>query len=271
MAVSNVNKTLSVIIITFNAAHCIRACLDSVRFANEIIILDSGSTDDTLLIAKAYTDKIYYADWEGPGLQKNRALAYASCDWVLSIDPDEYLSDRLAQDLQTTIQDAHAHDAYDLVRRTGLCGEYMRFGDTANEKCLRLFKREKAIFNEHLVHESLAFEGKKGKLKGLMFHDSNQDIDSLFRKVNVYSTLRATMQFKKGRTCKLHQAFLHGLARFIRGYILRLGFLDGFAGFIVALSAAEYTFYAYTKLWYLTRLKTKDLVNEPNQSLGDAV
>lgn len=253
LQVNTMAPNLSVIIITKNAAAYIKTCLDSVKFAEEIIVLDSGSTDDTVEICKAYTDKVFVTDWPGFGVQKNRALAKAAGRWVLSLDADEHLTPELQQNIQQIIQTESDYDAYAVHRRSSFCGQYIKYGDWARDYCLRLFKAGKAKFEEIPVHERLLVSGKTAKMRGLLLHDSYPDLTSMLAKMNSYSSLSAEMLYQQGKRSSLTKALLRALWRFVRGYIFRLGFLDGKAGFLLALTTAEATFYRYVKLMYLSR------------------
>jgi len=243
---------LSVIIITKNAGISIKSCLESVKFAEEIIVLDSGSTDDTVAICQTYTDKVYVTDWPGYGKQKNRALAMAKGDWVLSLDADEYLSSELAQTIRELIQKPSEYVAYALHRRSSFCGKFIKYGDWSNDYCLRLFKRGHAQFEEIALHERLLVEGKTAKIKHKFYHDSYPNLASMLAKMNSYSSLSAEILAEKGKRSSISHALYRALWRFIRGYFFRLGFLDGKAGFLLALSTAEATFYRYVKLMYLS-------------------
>jgi len=241
---------LSVIIITKNVAATIKQCLDSVAFANEIIILDSGSTDNTVDICRQYTDKVYVTDWPGFGVQKNRALDKVSHEWVLSIDADEYLSPELKNSIQQVVDNKSDCAAYSMLRRTSLCGKYIKHGDWGNDYCVRLFKANKARFTDVAIHEYLKVEGKVGKVAGLLMHDSYPDIHSLVDRMNRYTTLNAEILREKGKSSNIVKALLRAIWRFIRAYFIRLGFLDGKEGFLVAVITAESAFYRYAKLSY---------------------
>src|SRR5262245_21980037 len=147
------NVNISVILITKNEADCIRRCLDSVRWADEIIVLDSGSADDTVAIAREYTEKFSVTDWPGFGIQKNRALAQATGEWVLSIDADEWVSEALHEEIKNVIMNNYALDAYWIPRRTKYLGQWVDHGDIGRDKVIRLFKRGSAKFTDEIVHE----------------------------------------------------------------------------------------------------------------------
>jgi len=245
--------TLSVIIIVKNEEHDIRSCLESISWADEIIVLDSGSTDKTVSIAKEVTDKVYTSiDWQGFGVQKNRALAYASCEWVLSLDADEQVTDVLHHEITNAVQSANSF-IYKLPRLSSYCGKFIRHSGWWPDYVTRLFKRGEAYFSNDLVHERLVFQGEVAKLTTPLLHVTYKDLDEVISKINQYSTLGAKNSFKKGIRGGLLTAIVHGFWAFIRTYIFRGGFLDGAEGLMLAISNAEVTYYRYLKLFYLSK------------------
>lgn len=245
--------TLSVIIIVKNEEHDIRDCLQSVIWADEIIVLDSGSVDNTLSIAKEYTEKIYKSpDWQGFGIQKNRALAYATCDWVLSLDADERVSDALHLEIKKAIESSSS-SIYKLPRLSSYCGKFIRHSGWWPDYVARLFKRGEASFSNDLVHERLVFQGEAAQLSEPLHHVTYKDLDEVISKINHYSTLGARNSFQKGKRGSLTSAIAHGFWAFIRTYFFRAGFLDGSEGVMLAISNAEATYYRYLKLKYLSK------------------
>jgi glycosyltransferase involved in cell wall biosynthesis len=246
--------SLSVIIITKNAAESILICLESVRFANEIIVLDSGSTDGTLALCQKYTDKVYEVDWPGYGVQKNRALAKANHEWVLSIDADEQIIPELRREIETIITDNSAtFDAYTIRRLSKYCGKFIRYGDWRNDCPIRLFRRDKGHFKEVPVHEDLIVTGKVGKIRAHMLHNPYRNLEGVLFKLNNYSSLSAKLKQEQGKSANLSIAVLRGLWTFFRCYFLKLGFLDGREGFMLAFYNAEGCYYRYLKLMYLNQ------------------
>lgn len=241
---------LSVIIVTKNEAHNIQACLASVQFADEIIIFDSGSTDDTVTIASAYTPHITVTDWPGDGPQKNRALQKATGDWILCLDADERVSEALKQEILATLDDS-SFDAFEIPYQSSYCGKMIRFGDWRNEKHLRLFRRNKGKFTEDIVHCHAKINGSIGLLKKPIHHHPFHSLEHLLHKLNDYSTQSALHKFKSGKKASFTTALVHAAWSFLRGYIVKYGFLDGKEGFMLALSNAQGTYYRYLKLMYL--------------------
>lgn len=248
--------TISVILITKNEAALIRQALDSVAWANEIVVVDSGSTDGTVEICREYTDKVFVTDWPGFGPQKNRALGHATGDWVLSIDADEQVTPELAQEIRAAIAVPTA-DAYRLPRLSSFCGRFMRHSGWWPDEVLRLFRRGKGHFSDDRVHERVIADGRVQALRGLLLHYSYRSLDQLLDKVNHYSREGALARHERGKQAGLGTAIGHGLWAFVRTYLLRRGFLDGAEGFIVAVSNAEASYYRYLKLMYLNREKGK--------------
>lgn len=245
-------SSLSVIIITKNEALNIRDCIESVKWADEIIVVDSGSTDDTLAICREFTPHVYTHDWPGFGIQKNRALDYAKKDWVLSIDADERVTPELRIEIEAAMRDGKVQ-GYELPRLSSFCGRFMRHSGWYPDYVLRLFKRGSARFSDNLVHERLILNGKAERLKCLLLHYAFENLEEVLHKTNQYSTAGAQMQFQRGRDSSLTGAVLRGLWSFVRSYVLRAGFLDGREGFILAVSNAEGTYYRYLKLMLLNQ------------------
>lgn len=242
--------TLSVILITKNEAELVGQCLESVKWADEIIVIDSGSTDATVEICKRYTDHVVVTDWPGFGPQKNRALAMATGDWVLSIDADEEVTPGLAQEIREVMQ-APQVEGYTLPRLSSYCGRFMRHSGWFPDPVLRLFQRNAGSFTPARVHEQVVVNGHVSALQQTLLHHSFRSLDQVLHKVNHYSHEGALALHAQGRRASLFTAIGHGLWAFIRTYLFKRGFLDGREGFILAVSNAEGTYYRYLKLMYL--------------------
>lgn len=240
---------LSVIIITKNESANIRACLETVAWADEIIVVDSDSTDGTLEIAREFTTQVHvHADWPGFGAQKNRALGYATKDWVLSLDADERVTPELRGEIEAVMQTGRA-DGYEIPRLSSFCGRFMRHSGWHPDYVLRLFRRASGRFSDALVHESVQIHGSSGRLRQPLLHYSYRDFEDVLSKLNSYSSAASTMLQRRGKKGSLAQAILHGWWAFIRTYLLRAGFLDGREGFMLAVMNAENSYYRYIKLW----------------------
>lgn len=247
--------TLSVILITKNEAELVGQCLESVKWADEIVVVDSGSQDATVEICRRYTDKVLVTDWPGFGPQKNRALAMATGDWVLSIDADEEVTPALANEIRHTLQHPGAA-GYTLSRQSSYCGRFMRHSGWWPDPVLRLFKRDAGAFTDARVHERVVVQGQILPLHETLLHHSYRSLDQVLHKVNHYSHEGALALQTKGRRAGLSTAIGHGLWSFVRTYIFKRGFLDGREGFILAVSNAEGTYYRYLKLMYLNESRT---------------
>lgn len=244
---------LSVIVITKNEIANIEACLASVSFADQLVVLDSGSSDGTVTAAEKMGAQVSQdIDWCGFGVQKNRALNLAQCDWVLSIDADERLSPQLQAEIISTLIDPE-FDVYSFPRRSSYCGQYMHHSGWYPDRVTRLFKRGAATFSTDLVHEKLVSALPVGQLCADILHKSFPDLEAVLDKVNRYSTAGAQVLLKRGKKASFAKALGHGLWAFFRTYILRRGFLDGRMGLVLAISNAEGTYYRYLKLWLMSR------------------
>lgn len=246
--------TLSVILITKNESDRVERCLISVKdIADEIIVLDSGSTDNTVDICKNYTEDVYCTDWPGFGVQKQRALAKATCDWVLSIDADEALDEEMQQALLALLsQDTISQSAYRLPWGVTLHGKTLKYGRSARS-VLRLFSRIGAEYSADEVHETVIPKDKKiGTLAGLLLHYTHRNYKHGLDKAVQYACLGATKYKRKNRKSGgLLLALLRAVWTFFLIYIIRGGFLDGSIGFIVAMTYAQVNFNKYVALWLL--------------------
>ena len=248
--------SLSVILITKNEEANLKDCLESVSFADEIIVVDSQSSDKTQEIARSFGAKLEItSDWPGFGPQKNRALNLATKDWVLSIDADERVTPELKQEILATMASANAADCYAIPRSSWYCGRFMKHSGWYPDYVDRLFKRGSAKFSDHLVHERLLPTGSSGKLKNHFLHYSYRDFSQVLKKVDVYSSAAAQQAFKQGKKGGLGEALIHGFWAFFRTYVLRRGFLDGKHGLALAISNAATSYYKYLKLWQLHNKK----------------
>lgn len=245
--------SLSVIIITKNEAENIRACLESVAWADEVIVVDSGSVDETVSIAKEMGARVYvHTDWPGFGVQKNRALDYAGHDWVLSIDADERVTAALRTEIEKALQSSGA-DGYYCPRLSQFCGKFIRHSGWYPDYVLRLFRRDAGRFSESLVHESVLLTGRSAKLKNSLLHYSYLTAADVERKVEHYSAAAAQQMLQSGKQSNLAGALLSGVWAFLRTYVLRLGVLDGLAGWHIACMNGRTTYLKYRKLAVLNK------------------
>ncbi len=241
---------LSVMIIAKNEATNIECCLQSIAFADEIVVLDSGSTDNTVALARQYTDKVYETDWPGYGRQKQRALEYCQGNWVLNLDADEYVSDSL----RATIIDLMKEESKDAYRIPII----MHFYGKPLPHCsspirhARLFKRAGAYFSDDIVHEKIVLpKGSRiGQLKEPILHQSFQDISHVLSKINRYSSYSAKIRLKTKKKSGVSVTLAKSIWMFVRCYLLQRGFLDGRAGLLFAIFNAQGTFFRGIKQLY---------------------
>jgi glycosyltransferase involved in cell wall biosynthesis len=234
----------------------LKDCLESVSFADEIIVVDSQSSDKTQEIAQSFGAKLEItSDWPGFGPQKNRALNLATKDWVLSIDADERVTPELKQEILATMASPNAADCYAIPRSSWYCGRFMKHSGWYPDYVDRLFKRGSAKFSDHLVHERLLPTGSIGKLNNHFLHYSYRNFSQVLKKVDVYSSAAAQQAFNQGKNGSLGKALAHGFWAFFRTYVLRRGFLDGQYGLSLAISNAATSYYKYLKLWQLHNKK----------------
>lgn len=246
--------SLSIVILAKNEARHIAACVRSARFADQVVVLDSGSTDGTPELARAEGAQVVVREgWPGFGAQKNIALGLATGDWVFSLDADERITPALQQSILAAVADPGAHAAFRIDRRSSYCGQWMAHSGWWPDRIVRLFRRGAARFSDDLVHERLLVDGPVGQLQGELEHESFRDFEAVLAKVDRYSTASAQALHARGRRATPLTAVGHGLWAFLRTYLLQRGVLDGWMGLALAISNAEGTYYRYMKLWLLQR------------------
>jgi glycosyltransferase involved in cell wall biosynthesis len=244
--------SLSAIIIAKNAEGTIRRCLESVAWADEIVVVEHGSTDRTADICRELGARLHQtSDWPGFGRQKNRALDLARGEWVLSLDADEWVTPELRAEIARAIAAPGGSAVFRFPRRSSFCGRFMRHSGWWPDYVTRLFRRGTARFSDVPVHETLIVNGAVGTLAQPLLHESVSDLDQMLVKMNGYSTASAGALHERGRRASLATALAHGGWTFIRTYVLRAGFLDGREGLMLAIANAEGSYYRYLKLMLL--------------------
>ena len=245
--------TLAAVIITYNEEANLADCLESLLgTVDQIVVLDSGSTDATLAIANRFGATVAVSDvWHGFGDQKNRALAMASTDWVLSIDADERLTPALAQEIRLVINQPLAVTCFSLPRSSWYCGRFIRHSGWSPDYVDRLFQNGKARFSDDLVHERLLHQSPVCRLQNPLLHYSFRNFSQVLQKLDRYSTASATQAYARGKRASIFSAVGHGTWAFFRTYVLKVGFLDGAQGLALAISNAEVSYYKYLKIWHL--------------------
>jgi glycosyltransferase involved in cell wall biosynthesis len=238
---------VSVTVITKNEAADIAAALASVRWADEIVVVDSESTDDTVALARQVTERVVVRPWAGYVAQKNFAASLASHDWILSLDADERITPPLAQEIQSTLNHP-AHKAYRIPRVTWHLGRWIRTTDWYPDDQLRLYDRRSAKWTGQYVHEAITVDGTIGRLKGEIEHYAYRDISDHLETIDRYTTYAAMQMKETGRRAGLLQLAGHPPLAFLRNYIARGGIRDGVPGFIISSMNAYYVFLKFAKL-----------------------
>jgi len=242
---------LSVTVITRNEAEDIADALSSVRFADEIIVVDSRSTDDTAAIARQHTERVVVRDWPGYIEQKNYAASIANHDWILSVDADERVTPALAAEIQRVLAAEPGDAAFRIPRVTFHLGRWIRTTDWYPDYQVRLYDRRHARWTGRYVHEAVTVDGTLGRLRGELQHFAYGDIADHLETIDRYTTLAARQMYESGRRAGLLQIAGHPPLAFLRNYILRGGIRDGAVGFIVSALNSYYVFLKFAKLWEL--------------------
>lgn len=249
---------ISAYVICYNEEERIRKCLESLEWCDEIVVVDSGSTDSSVRICREFTDKIFFNEWNGYGNQKNFALSKCSHSWVLNLDADEVVSEELRKAIQSVLEEpqSNAVDGYMLQRVVFHLGHWWTVGGWHPEYRLRLAKRDCVHWSNDPVHEKAILKGRKRKLPGSLYHYTYRNLEDQLARINKYSTLSAQQLAAEPAissaallTCLLTRPVF----RFIRFYILKFGFIYGVAGLVVAITDSYYVFLKYAKLWELSR------------------
>ena len=251
-------KTLSVAIIAHNEEANLPRTLESIRWADEIVVVDSGSTDATLEIAHKSGARLFEEPWKGFAAQKNSAIAHCTGDWVLSLDADEEVSPQLSQEIGTLLADEPPLAAYSIPRLNHFLGKPLRHGGYWPDPKIRLFRRGSAQFAERPVHETLQVEGQTGRLKAHLLHHCYPTLEEYIDHMNRYSTLGGAIAAAKGRNGRGLASFVSGVllnpaATFLYNYFFRLGFLDGREGLLMHLNHSVYIHWKFVKAWQAPR------------------
>ena len=252
---------VSAIIICMNEEARIRRCLESVHWADEIVVVDSGSTDRTVEIVSEYTSNIFEnSDWKGFGPQKKLAESKASNDWVFSIDADEVVDDELRQEMERVLKTANEKSVYRVNRLTNFCNKLIWHSGWYPDRIVRLYNKKHFHFNDAYVHESVDCEGATiNDLKGHLLHYTFQSLESYIDKRNGYAKAWAKARVNKRDKVSVAEIILRTIAAFIRHYLIKRGFLDGYHGFLIAVIQMQYTFNKYNFLRFaLDERKTVD-------------
>jgi glycosyltransferase involved in cell wall biosynthesis len=240
---------LTVTVITKNEAANIASALESVSWADELLVVDSHSTDETVAIARAHGARVEVRDWPGYAAQKNFASSLASNDWILSLDADERITPELAAEIKALMQAEPAARGYRIPRVTWYLGRWIRTTDWYPDRQLRLFDRRAGRWGERRVHESFELDGASGELRAEIQHYAYRDMSHHLATIDRYTTLAAEQWREEGRTATPLDIAANPVFAFLRNYLLRGGFRDGTAGLIVSILNSYYVFLKFAKLW----------------------
>ncbi|MFH2035860.1 MAG: glycosyltransferase family 2 protein [Candidatus Zixiibacteriota bacterium] len=248
--------SLSVIVIAKNEEKNITRCLKSVSFADQLVVVDTGSTDDTMVIAMECGAEVHCLEWTGFGPAKTFALSKATCSWVLSIDADEVVSEELAKEINNLPLEPGVNGYY-LSRKTNFLGRWIKHSGWYPNYVPRLFRRDRGKFTEAVVHESIEIDGETRKLNGDFLHYSYPDITSYTAKMEQYSSLGAQRLHERGHKFSPLNVIFNPLGRFFKHYIIKVGFLDGFEGLLIAILSSYSVMLKYLKLRELGRKQNR--------------
>jgi glycosyltransferase involved in cell wall biosynthesis len=247
---------LSAVLITRNAAAVLEPCLESLAFADEIVVVDSSSSDATVEIAQRHRARVVQKEWLGFGRQKQFAVEQAAHDWVLCLDADERVSARLAQSIGAALAEP-ASPVYRMPRRNRFLGKWLSHGEGYPDWSPRLFNRLNARWSDDLVHEKVLYAVTPGTLQGDLLHDSLDDLSAYLERQNRYTTLAARQAFEQGRSAGMLHLMLSPVVRFFKFYVLRLGFLDGLPGLMHISIGCMNSYLKYAKLIELRRAEQR--------------
>lgn len=247
-------QKISVTIITLNEGSNIRACLESVKWADEILVSDSGSNDKTVEICKEYNARVFFDTWLGFGKQKNLIAGRAKNNWVLNIDADERVTPDLSVEIEMALNKGE-YEGYYIPRKNFFAEKWIRHCGWYPDYNLRLYRKDKGQFNERDVHEAVRIEGSMGYLQAPLEHYTYKDIGDYLRRMDRYSTLAAEEMFKNGKNTGLLDLTFRPCFTFLKMFFLQKGFLEGYNGIVLSGLYASYTFSKYAKLWEMSGKK----------------
>lgn len=246
------NHTLSAVIITKNEEHNIERCLTSLQWADEIVVVDSGSTDKTLDICRRFNCTVVETQWLGFGPTKRKAVECASNDWILSIDADEEVTEVLRNTIASILQNPE-YKGYRIKRNSFYLGKMIRYSGWGRDYPLRLFNRLSGNFDDSIIHEKVHIDGQVGRIEDPILHHPYTDLSEHIHKMNRYTDLGADQLKHRNRRSTPFGAVVRGMLKFIKMFILQRGFLDGRTGFLLALNSAFGVYLKYLKRWEKSR------------------
>jgi glycosyltransferase involved in cell wall biosynthesis len=244
-------ERVSVVLVTLNEAHNIERCLGSVRWADEIIVVDSFSTDRTVELARRYTDRVYTHEYPGTSRQVERGIGYATGEWIFVIDADEEVSPELAAEVRDVLADSKGFAGFEFIRKPEAFGKWIEHGGWFPDYQFRFFRKDSYYPEHQEIHGGFGTRGKKGRLKGFLYHHTYSTIYAYVEKMNEYTSLHVSNRLKAGRggAPRWYTILMSPLSHFLRMFFSRRGYRDGFHGFILAILDANYAMLMYAKLW----------------------
>jgi len=241
-------ERITAVIIVKNEADHIEDCIQSVNWVDEIVVVDTGSTDETIQIAKRFTSNVYEIEFNGYGDAKNYGVSRATSEWILSLDADERISPQLRDEIELVLERPD-REGYYISRKPFFLGKAIVHGGWYPGYVLRLFKRGRGVFSSHKVHEEVRLSGTASRLRNPILHQTDPSLNHYLAKLNTYTSLAADALFEKGSGFALVRLLCNPPFMFLKMYFFRLGFLDGVHGFLLAVLSAFHVFVKYAKLW----------------------
>jgi glycosyltransferase involved in cell wall biosynthesis len=241
--------SLAAIVTTFNEEACIGECLSRLQFADELLVVDSFSTDRTAELAGRHGARVLQHEYLSPAAQKNWAVTQTSSDWLLIVDADELVTEELAEEVRRTITSPRARDGYHIKRRNFFLGNEIRYAGWQNDWVLRLFRRGRGRYPDRQIHEQLTIDGSVGRLHGRLLHHSYRSLDDYWRKLRRYADWNAAEARRQGARVSPLYMMVHPPLRFWKAYLLRGGFLDGVPGLVVSVLTAVYAAAKDIRIW----------------------
>ena len=242
---------ITAVVTCYNIQDRIRRCLESLRWVDELLVVDSYSTDQTCEIAKEYADEVLEHEFENYGAQQRWAVPQAKNEWVLVVDSDEWVYPELAREIQSILQKGPTYNGYKVRRSNVFMGKTIRYCGWQRDTVVRFFHRDRHTYPDMQVHSDVRVEGPLGVLEGYLGHESYRDMEDYFERFVRFSRWGAMNAVEMGKRATLRRIFLHPIGRFIRMYFLQRGFLDGKAGLVLCMLASASVLAKYTRLWEL--------------------
>jgi glycosyltransferase involved in cell wall biosynthesis len=244
-------ERVSVIVVTLNEERNIERCLESARWADEIVVVDSFSTDRTVELARRYTDRVYQHEYPGTSRQVERGIGYATGDWMFIIDADEEVSPELAASVRAAVVSGEGYAGYEFIRKPSAFGKWIEHGGWFPDYQFRFFRKDSYYPEHQEIHGGFNTRGRRGRLNGYLLHHTYATIYAYVEKMNEYTSLHVSNRLRErpGERVRWYNLIVNPLSHFLRMFISRKGYKDGFHGFVLALLDAQYAMLMYAKLW----------------------